>query len=438
MANVTNIELCNVEVGISQRRNDKGKILKSVFMIGPSKAVIQHGKITDEGSSQHSNNQNQSASNNANNSNDQAENSVPHNNQSENGTSQNAQPSNSNNSSFIRQRSYSILEAYSNMRLLYEDDTQSENDLDNVLTGAARNQPKQNSNSNNNNNSDNTADSDNSDNKSDTESDKQDNKQDKKSDNKPDEEDDQPDPFQEGTKYTFRVVLENEGYTEWTVVFDKNCKDVDAAKNAIRAKKFKQAFNMASEGLESDGLVPIKLATYVNYNKDGKESPFPPPFIGHCRYGFDSGSDEGNEDSRTICLAVAPILGKTNKPKQDYVIQAVYDVVGDITGGTLGKLSAFLKSAGKAAVNKITGSRDYDRWDDSEDPDSEQSISDELSKFLKSKFKCVGDHTMYANFEKIKKWIAAQVEAKNLKYSVSQSTKLDKFAIALKNNIVYF
>ena len=221
-------------------------------------------------------------------------------------------------------------------------------------------------------------------------------------------------------------------------MFDKNCKNVDAAKNAIRAKKFKQAFNMASEGLESDGLVPIRLATYVKYNKEGKESPFPPPFIGHCRYGFDSGSDEGNEDSRTICLAVAPIFGKTNKPHQNYVIQAVYDVVGDITGGTLGKLSAILKSAGKAAVNKITGSRDYDRWDDREDRDSEQSISDELSKFLKSKFKCVGDHTMYADFEKIKKWIAAQVKAKNLKYSVSQSTKLDRFAKTLKNNIVYF
>ena len=116
----------------------------------------------------------------------------------------------------------------------------------------------------------------------------------------------------------------------------------------------------------------------------------------------------------------------------------MYDVVGDITGGALGKLSAFLKSAGKAAVNKITGSRDYDRWDDREDRDSEQSISDELSKFLKSKFKCVGDHTMYADFEKIKKWIAAQVKAKNLKYSVSQSTKLDIFAKTLKNNIVYF
>lgn len=358
------IKLCESDITVDARTSDKGKLLKNLFMIGPSKAVVKKGKIefiTSTSNTDSNNTNNAESSNNATNS---QSNSTGDNN------------SNTANSSYIRNRNYTIYEAYSRMRLICEEDT-----------------PAQSSSSNQQQSTDST---------------------------------DGSDSFKSGGPiYKFQVVLPSEGYTEWEVTFDANCQNVEQAINAIKAKNFKQAFEIASQGLKSDGLVPTSMSTFVV-----KNPKTPPAFIGHCRYGFDSGADDTNVDSRTVCLAIAPIIGNTNKPDQNFVIQAIYNITGDVTGGILGKVLTSLKG-----IFKKDNDRDY--YNDSSD-EVEQKISDEVSKYLKSTFKCVGDSTMYDNFLTIKKYLDTQVKEGNLEYSESQSTDLKAFAKKLNGKLVYF
>ena len=327
-----------------ERFSNEGKMLKSMWMLGPSKAVISKGVITDLGNTGSDTSGNENTGD---------------------ASADNKGQSKTDNEAFCH--TYSILEAFSHLHKLYEDST-----------GKDSNQQ-----SNDNSGKDNEVEVG------------------KFS-------------YSEGNVYEFNVGIEDEGYTTWKVAIDSRA-DAGSVKNAIRAKKFKEAYNIASKSVKSDGLVPLSCTTYIRKAPCGKKD-IQPPFIGHCRYAIDSGYESeyrssGDKDGLTLCLAVAPINGRTKKPDEDVVIQAVYNVTGDITGGVLGKLAA---SATSKIRDKALGTDSSNRYRDSDDKDSEDNQSDELSDWLHKKFRCVGDHTMYNNFKSLREFIKKQVAAGNL------------------------
>ena len=330
-----------------ERFSNEGKMLKSMWMLGPSKAVISKGVITDLGNT---GSETSNTDNNDNTGDASADNKE--------------QSTNKDNESFCH--TYSILEAFSHLHILYEDSTGEDS-----------------------------------------------NQQSNDNDGKDNEVQVGKFSYSEGNVYEFNVGIEDEGYTTWKVAIDSRA-DAGQVKNAIRAKKFKEAYNIASKDIKSDGLVPLSCTTYIRKAPGGKKD-IQPAFIGHCRYAIDSGYESeyrssGDKDGLTLCLAVAPINGRTKKPDEDVVIQAVYNVTGDITGGVIGKLAA---SATSKIRDKALGT-DSSRYKDSDDKDSEESQSDELSDWLHKKFRCVGDHTMYNNFKSLREFIKKQVAAGNL------------------------
>lgn len=338
------------EISISspdERFSNEGKMLKSMWMLGPSKAVISKGVITDLG------NTGSDTSNTDNNENT-----------GDASTDNKEQSTNTGSESF--RHTYSILEAFSHLHKLYEDSTGEDSNNKSNDNGGKDNEVEVGKFS-----------------------------------------------YSAGNVYEFNVGIEDEGYTTWKVAIDSRS-DIGSVKNAIRAKKFKEAYNIASKSVKSDGLVPLSCTTYIRKDPGGKKD-IQPPFIGHCRYAIDSGYESeyrssGDKDGLTLCLAVAPINGRTKKPDEDVVIQAVYNVTGDITGGVIGKLAA---SATSKIRDKALGT-DSKRYRDSDDKDSEESQSDELSDWLHKKFRCVGDHTMYNNFRSLREFIKKQVAAGNL------------------------
>ena len=330
-----------------ERFSNEGKMLKSMWMLGPSKAVISKGVITDLG-----------------NTGSETSNTDNNDNTGDASTNNKEQSTNTNSEAFYH--TYSILEAFSHLHKLYEDSTGEDSNQQSNDNGDKDNEVQVGKFS-----------------------------------------------YSEGNVYEFNVGIVDEGYTTWKVAIDSRA-DAGSVKNAIRAKKFKEAYNIASKSVKSDGLVPLSCTTYIRKAPGGKKD-IQPAFIGHCRYAIDSGYESeyrssGDKDGLTLCLAVAPINGRTKKPDEDVVIQAVYNVTGDITGGVIGKLAA---SATSKIRDKALGT-DSNRYKDSDDEDSEESQSDELSDWLHKKFRCVGDHTMYNNFKSLREFIKKQVSAGNL------------------------
>lgn len=331
-----------------ERFSNEGKMLKSMWMLGPSKAVISKGVITDLGNT---GSETSNTDNNDNTGDASADNKE--------------QGASTNSESFCH--TYSILEAFSHLHKLYEDNTGEDSNKQSNDNGDKDNEAQVGKFS-----------------------------------------------YSAGNVYEFNVGIVDEGYTTWKVAIDSRA-DAGSVKNAIRAKKFKEAYNIASKSVKSDGLVPLSCTTYIRKAPGGKKD-IQPPFIGHCRYAIDSGYESeyrssGDKDGLTLCLAVAPINGRTKKPDEDVVIQAVYNVTGDITGGVIGKLAA---SATSKIRDKALGTDSSNRYRDSDDKDSEESQSDELSDWLHKKFRCVGDHTMYNNFKSLREFIKKQVAAGNL------------------------
>lgn len=420
MANTNVVRLCSLEVGTKDRLTDNGKLLKSIFMLGPSKAVISNGKIVDSGTQQ--NNQNQQSENSQT---DSTNNSQSENSQDSSADNQTqSQTQTQTNDSLFRERNYTILEACFNLNKVFEadDDAAASNIIDGLrnLANNDSDTPPDVIQSSNQDSDNTTSDSDSERNHSDSDNDTT---EDTEDDSNNDEQTSN-NTFNAGEHYTFRVVLPNEGYTEWEIVFNAACSNIDQAKNYIRAKKFKQAYNIASDGVDSDGFVPVRLSTFVVDNMK-----IAPPFIGHCRYGFDSGSEEGEEDNRTICLAIAPINARTNKTDSDLLIQTVYNVVGDISDGKLASLLTNIRNA----ATSTSDDRYYSNDDDSD------NANDELSKFLHKKFKCVGDQTMYKYFLEIKKFIQKHLNNNNLEYVKNESTNIRLYEnAAAKSKVIYF
>lgn len=426
------IQLCEMSISSYKERFGKnGKVLKNAFSLGPSKAALSNGKIIEpQDAPQQAQNDEPTPAPAPAADQQQSDQSAP--------SEQTA-----TNDSYIRVNTFSLLEAYSNMSLMFEagkgkkrkkkknknrQTQQNSTEQTNVINDtieAPRDIPPH---------GDYLVDAEQSEQPQQDETSQSNEEPRDQAENE--EEPARQDSFTPGETYTFKLEMENEGFTEWTVLFDSRA-DVETAKNAIRAKKFKAAMQAASKDLESDGLVPIKARTCIYEIKDFRKMPAP-NFIGHCRYAFDSGSDEDtSEDNLTICLAVAPINAATNKPDNKTVIQAIYNVTGDITGGKIGQLGAAIS---KKLRDHADGKRNYGGYDD-DDKDSEKSLSEELSKYLHNAFRCVGDHTMYKNYLAIRKFLSKQIAAKNIEFLTYKigdknvNTLVKKFPLG---QLVYF
>lgn len=414
-------KICEMKINsAADRFSGFGKILKSAWMIGLSKATIQHGKCynIEEASVEQNSDETSDSEINKDTTSNKEDASSDETNRSVDGS----------NEGLIY--NYSILEAYSFLQNMYESKLKSINEYSNApdsntAKSADNSASTTVSDGKSNSNTTNTKASDSQTNPSESDPSKENTSTNDESDETDDENDnkedsDVADSFQLGTVLEFYVGIEDEGFTKWKIAIDARADD-EAVINAIKSKKLKQAYQIASRSVKSDGLVPLSATTYIN-----KKPSIPPAFIGHCRYGFDSGSDEGAESDLTICLAVAPINARTKKPDEKTVIKAIYNVTGDITGGALGNLLVNIKNS---LDNK--GNNSYGRYND-EDTDSEQSKSDELSKYLKKVFKCVGDHTMYDEFLKIRKFIKKHLDSNSLEL---QSVSIGSNNAELSNNL---
>ena len=235
--------------------------------------------------------------------------------------------------------------------------------------------------------------------------------------------------FEPGRLLCVKVLLPSEGCTEWTILLDRNANE-DVVISNLKSKNFKSALNNASKNTDLDGFIVLSEVTAI-----AKKRPVNvPPYLGRCRYGFDSGSDEDISMSNTISLAVAPISGKSSKTDEKLIYRSTYQITGDITGGLLGKLSASFSDLADRIKNRVNNqpSQSYDSTSNKDDP----SIA--ISKFLHKKFKCTGDSEMYSDYKKIVTFIEKNVADNNLVYSDELSTDMGGYHSSLKDDIINF
>ena len=324
---LTKLEITDV----NKRNTSDGKLLKTAFLLGPSKPVLKYGKVKlasdDTSDSTESTDSAESSSQ----SSDSAE-----------------------SSSQSSEESYSIYDSYVKLTRKYEDDSNGT--------------------------------------------------------------------FEVGSIVTISVQLPYEGCTVWELAISKNA-DEDSIIDTLISKKFKAAYLSASANSSTDGLVPLSMATYIN-----TKAKCNCPFIGNCRFSFDSGTEGSSDLSGTVSLAVAPVDVIKKKPSLDSMMSLVYNVVGDITDGKIGQL--------KQLITNFINNKD----NDSNDQNDIKNLSDELSKFIKSKFKNTGDQTMYSEFVKIRDYIEKQIAAKNLEFNKDDSDgplEFVKFS-SNKNKLFYY
>lgn len=221
-----------------------------------------------------------------------------------------------------------------------------------------------------------------------------------------------------GGKYTVEVELPDEGITQWVISFNSNAaSNIDKAITAIKSKDFLAAYKIASNKLGTDGFAVMSVSTSIHDRADKKDHC---PFIGNCNYAFDSGSEETSDEDMTVCLAIAPLDMKTSKTNGNIVIKVVYDILGDISDG--GSLKELLSSIIKSNPNENNTYSDEEI----------NKVSDEVSKYLNRKFKCVGNSTMYENFKNIRNYVVKNIKANKLAYDKSYSQDIKKYADAVK------
>ena len=351
---------------------DLQKLLKSVFLLGPSKAVLSKGNIIV------------SSSRVVQDSDDQVPNQTSQN-QSDNGSADNNQPSSSDES-----YNYSMLEALSFLRRcnkVYEDDNEES-------SSEASN---------------NSEESSAEDEVSDEDSSKDDNK-----DSSTDHE------FAD-TDLEVVVNLPNEGCTKWHLRLN-NVTDKDKVINALKSKKFKAAFDIANsqaakvtpDDQSAEGITVLSANTMLD-----KSNELLAPFIGKCRWAFDVGSEDNNDESFDLEIAIAPIDGKSKKPKTSTIYHAVFNIVGDITSGKLDWFDKFIK-----AKDFVTGN---------EDSNSDNDASETLHKWLQSNFKLVGDSAMYDDFLKVRKFVEDNLKKKTIEPNKDESSSIASYISTLKS-----
>ena len=358
---------------------DDNDFLMAMFLNGPSKAVMNSGKVFIKDTN------NTTPDNDAQN----KENNAEQNTDKPADNSNNADSEKASSESY----SYSLFEAFSrlNRTRFYEDD------IDDVIDNLHANRAADKSQSN---------DTIQSDDKSDAESDKSEPKDnnDNKSDSESDEdESEHSDDNVSDKEFIVIVDLPNEGCTKWRVRLD-NVSDVTKVKNAIISKKFRTARDLANKLANAnntndkpiEALKILSVSTMIDKNNEAYA-----PFVGRCRWAFDVGSDNP-EDSAELEIAIAPINGKKQPPKPDekIIYHSVYKIIGDITDGSL---------EGFEMIGKV---KDFFNGDDNQEGnDPSKSLSDWLHK----RFKCVGDSSMYKQFLAIRKFVKECIKNKTLK-----------------------
>lgn len=406
------IKICEYSIdNASERKTKEGKILKNAFRIGPSKSVVTKGKIIidSEGVGSSSDEEDKEK--------DKTE-KPAEDNKEEKPTESSEAPKESEGGSDEgssekpnESYNYSMLEAYFNMHQIYEADDEESSDKSDEA----------------------------SDEQSDSEESSDDEEQ-KKEEPKKDDEDNEQEAFEPGPHMYVQVWLPKEGCSVWHIQLDKRA-DADAVRAAIQAKKFKTAHLTASKGLGVDGLVPLSVETYISAKAESHA-----PFIGHCRYAMDSGSEDSAADSNTVCIAIAPIDGRTNKPSEATVFKVSYNVVGDISNGEIDKLIKKSSKDNGDDDDKEISNKDLlkaiskKNKDTDDDSGEEKTVSDYISKWLNAKFKCVGDQGMYDNFIKLRGFVTKQVAEKNLEYDQgeSETPKHYRTVSEVKKSLIYY
>ena len=346
------------------------KLLKAVFLLGPSKAVLSNGNVIvskvkiDQDVED-----------------DQSENK-------DNETQTDESSEDSSNESY----NYTILEALSFLRYnkVYEDDDSSKEDSV----------------------------------KSSEESPKEDDGDEEKSDAKNDIDDKN----KEDTDHEFSdtdleviVNLPNEGCTKWHIRLN-NITDEDKVIAALKSKKFKAAYDIANaqaasvveEGQSAEGITILSATTMLDKKREELA-----PFIGKCRWAFDVGTDDNNAESLDLEIAIAPIDGKSKKPMERTVYHTVFNIVGDITNGSLEGFDTLDKIKEFMAGN--------------EDSDRDNDASEVLHKWLQSNFRCVGDSSMYDDFLKVRKFIDNNLKKKTIEFSKNDSSSIANYIPVIKS-----
>ena len=346
------------------------KLLKAVFLLGPSKAVLSNGnvivskvKIDQDVEDEQSENQDKE-------------------------TQTDESSEDSSNESY----NYTILEALSFLRYnkVYEDDDSSKEDSV----------------------------------KNSEESPKEDDGDEEKSDAKNDIDDkNKEDTDHEFSDTDLEVVvnLPNEGCTKWHIRLN-NITDEDKVIAALKSKKFKAAYDIANaqaasvveEGQSAEGITILSATTML----DKKREQFA-PFIGKCRWAFDVGTDDNNAESLDLEIAIAPIDGKSKKPMERTVYHTVFNIVGDITNGSL---------EGFDTLDKIK-----EFMADNGDSDRDNDASEVLHKWLQSNFRCVGDSSMYDDFLKVRTFIDNNLKKKTIEFSKNDSSSIANYIPVIKS-----
>lgn len=364
---------------------DLQKLLKSVFLLGPSKAVLSKGNVivsssrVAQDSDDQSNDQNNSQANNQTNQS-----------QGDNTSGNSESPSSSGESSSSESYNYSIFEALSFLRKcnkVYEDDNEDASD--------SENEPSEESSA-----EDEASDEDSS---------------------KDDSKDSNTDHEFADTDLEVVVNLPNEGCTKWHLRLN-NVTDEAKVINALKSKKFKAAFDIANsqaanvvQGDQSaEGITVLSATTMIDKKKE-----LLAPFIGKCRWAFDVGSEDNNDESFDLEIAIAPIDGKSKKPKTSTIYHAVFSIVGDITNGKLNWFDKFIK-----AKDFVTGN---------EDSNSDNDASETLHNWLQSNFKLVGDSAMYDDFLKVRKFVEDNLKKKTIEPNKDESSSITSYISTIKS-----
>lgn len=346
------------------------KLLKAVFLLGPSKAVLSNGnvivskvKIDQDVEDDQSENQ-------------------------DNETQTDESSEDSSNESY----NYTILEALSFLRYnkVYEDDDSSKEDS----VKSSEESPKE----------------------DDSDEEKSDTKNDIDDKNKEDTDHDFGD-----TDIEVIVNLPNEGCTKWHIRLN-NITDEDKVIAALKSKKFKAAYDIANaqaasvveEGQSAEGITILSATTMLDKKREQLA-----PFIGKCRWAFDVGTDDNNAESLDLEIAIAPIDGKSKKPIERTVYHTVFNIVGDITNGSL---------EGFDTLDKIK-----EFMADNEDSDRDNDASEVLHKWLQSNFRCVGDSSMYDDFLKVRKFIDNNLKKKTIEFSKNDSSSIANYIPVIKS-----
>lgn len=370
------------------------KLLKSVFLLGPSKAVLSKGNIIVSSSRVAQDSDDQSSDQN----NSQTQSQTSQSQGDNNNTSGNSEsPSSSGENSSSESYNYSVFEALSFLRRcrkVYEDDNEDASNSEEAQSEDSSSSSEESS-----------AEGDSSD---------KDNSKDNKEDSEAEHE------FAD-TDLEVVVNLPNEGCTKWHLRLN-HVTDKDKVINALKSKKFKAAFDIANsqaakvtqDDQSAEGITILSATTMLDKKKESLA-----PFIGKCRWAFDVGSEDNNDESFDLEIAIAPIDGKSKKPKTNTVYHTVFNIVGDITNGRLDGFSKFVK-----AKDFLTGN---------EDSDSDNDASEMLHKWLQDNFKCVGDSAMYDEFLRVRKFVEDNLKKKTIESNKDESSSIASYISTIKS-----